>query len=159
MSKTTQELIAQFKDMPFGTILINKYTGIRFCFIGDPAYFLKMGTCVQVVEEGSSRVSKYYFEGFHDFALVTEGEYAEIVKQKQEKQEKDKFFKLYPIGTPVVAVRTSGITQGTVYCFVVDGHDTCYLSLFGGGGIFPKKDYKFYAVTGDEFQLCLESEN
>ena len=151
MPKTTQELVAQFKDMPFGTILINKGTGTRCCFINTTEYPLSSESGIHVVAEGNTHFSTCYFDNFHDFPLVTEDEYAEILKQKQEEEEE--FAKLYPIGTPVVAVSHA---RGTVYCFIVSEHGSNTSGLFSGGGFFPKDDYKFF-VVGKGFQVCAET--
>ncbi len=156
MPKTTQELIAQFQDLPFGTILIDKGTGTRICFIKAIASSLSSSSGIQVVAEGSSYVSKYCFEDFQDFPLVTEEEYAEIQQQKEKKElEKQEFEKLYPIGTPVVAV---SLARGTVYCFIVSDYGSNTLGLQGGGGLFPKEGYKFF-VVGKGFQVCAEGKN
>ena len=154
MPKTTQELIAQFKDMPFGTILIDKYAGTRICFIHAVGTSGSSESGIRVVAEGDTRVATYYFDDFHDFCLVTEGEYAEIQQQNEKKElEKQEFAKLYPIGTPVVAVSHA---RGTVYCFIVSDHGSNTIGLYGGLGLFPKDDYKFF-VVGKEFQVCVET--
>ncbi len=156
MPKTHQELVAQFKGMPFGTVLVHKRDGTKWCFVRYIPCDAFRDEGVILLEQTDNTVSPFFFLDDHDFPFVTEEEYAEIQQQKEKKElEKQEFEKLYPLGTPVVAV---SLSRGTVYCFIVSGHSIKTLGLQGCSGFFPKEDYKFF-VVGKEFQVCAEGKN